>query len=155
MNLTEIQHNLIGEWTGDNLLRLSWLTPQDYVSQTRLSVLPVAKGNFLTFTYTWSHEDTAHEGMILLGYNKDQGIATAAWVDSWHMSSKIMSCEGSIDGRGVIALRGSYEAPPGPDWGWRITITANAGRELQIVMHNCSPEGVEELAVQADYTRMV
>jgi len=155
MNLTEIQHNLIGEWTGANLLRLGWLTPPDHVSQTRLSVAPVAKGKFLTFTYTWSHEDTAHEGMILLGYHKDQGVATAAWVDSWHMSSKIMSCQGAIDEQGVISLRGSYEAPPGPDWGWRITITANSGRELQIVMHNCSPGGAEELAVQADYTRMV
>jgi hypothetical protein len=65
-----------------------------------------------------------------------------------------MACDGSIDQGGTILLRGSYQAPPGPDWGWRITITANSGKDLQIVMHNCTPEGAEELAVQADYARV-
>lgn len=153
MKLTEIHDNLIGDWTGANLLRLSWLTPSDYHSSSRLSVAPVAKGKFLSFTYTWSHEEVSQEGLILLGYDDKQEVATAAWVDSWHMSSKTMSCQGEIDERGAIVLRGSYEAPPGPDWGWRIVITPNSGKELQIIMYNCSPEGAEELAVQADYKR--
>jgi hypothetical protein len=59
MKLTEIQNDLVGEWTGSNLLRLSWLTPSDYHSSSRLSVMPVAKGKFLSFTYTWSHEDAS------------------------------------------------------------------------------------------------
>jgi hypothetical protein len=153
MKLTEIQNDFIGEWTGSNLLRLSWLTPSDYHSPSRLSVQPVAKGKFLMFTYTWSHEDVSQEGVILLGCDAQQEVATAAWVDSWHMSSKIMLCEGVIDSQGAINIRGSYEAPPGPDWGWRIVITPKSGRELQIVMYNISPEGAEELAVQADYKR--
>ena len=154
MNLTEIQNNLIGDWDGKNLLRLSWVTPPDNYSPSRLSVAPVAKGKFLLFTYTWSHENIPHEGVILLGYDNNQGVATAAWVDSWHMSGKIFSCQGTIDQQGAIDLRGSYEAPPGPDWGWRITINSDSGKQLQIVMHNCTPEGAEELAVQADYTRV-
>lgn len=153
MNLTELQDTLIGAWAGNNLLRLSWLTPPDHNSPSNLSVAQAAKGKFLTFTYTWSHEDIAQEGLLVLGYDTQQEVVTAAWVDSWHMSSKIMSCQGTIDQQGVIDLRGSYEAPPGPDWGWRIVITALSGKELQIVMYNCSPEGVEELAVQADYKR--
>jgi hypothetical protein len=104
-------------------------------------------------TYTWSHEEVAQEGLILLGYDDKQEIATAAWVDSWHMSSKIMSCQGTIDAQGAIDLRGSYEAPPGPDWGWRIVITPKAGKELQMVMYNITPEGAEDLAVKADYKR--
>ena len=153
MNLTEIRNTLIGAWTGDNLLRLSWLTPPDYRSPSNLLVAQVAKGKFLTFTYTWSHEDNDQEGLLMLGYDERQKVATAAWVDSWHMSSKIMSCQGTIDQKGSIDLRGSYEAPPGPDWGWRIVITAPSEKELQIIMYNCSPDGVEELAVQADYKR--
>jgi hypothetical protein len=70
------------------------------------------------------------------------------------MSSKVMFCQGAINTQGIIDLRGSYEAPPGPDWGWRIIITAPSDNQLQIVMYNCSPEGVEELAVQADYKRL-
>src|SRR5262249_39660991 len=154
MTLNEIQNNLSGEWTGTNLLRQSWVTPPDTHSSSRLSVRSVAKDKFLMFTYTWSHENVPHEGLILLGYDKGQGVATAAWVDSWHMSAKIMSCQGSIDQQGVIDLRGTYEAPPGPDWGWRIIINSNLDRQLQIVMYNCSPEGEEDLAVQADYNRL-
>jgi len=153
MKLIEIQDHLIGDWTGSNLLRLSWLTPSDYHSSSRLSIQPVAKEKFLKFTYSWSHEDVSQEGVILLGYDAQQEMATAAWVDSWHMSSKVMACEGTIDPQGAINIRGSYEAPPGPDWGWRIVITPKSGKELQIVMYNISPEGVEELAVQADYNR--
>ncbi|MGH7599586.1 MAG: DUF1579 family protein [bacterium] len=153
MKLTEIQDHLLGESTGTNLLRLSWLTPSDFHSSSRLSVKPVAKGKFLTLTYTWSHEDVSQEGVILLGYDAQQEMVTAAWVDSWHMSSKIMACEGSIDTQGAINIRGSYEAPPGPDWGWRIVITPKSGSDLQIVMYNITPEGAEDLAVQADYKR--
>jgi hypothetical protein len=151
MKLTEIQNYLVGDWTGSNLLRLSWLTPSDYHSPSHLFVKPVARGKFLSFTYTWSHEDVSQEGVILLGYDATQEMATAAWVDSWHMSSKTMACEGSIEAQGAINVRGSYEAPPGPDWGWRIVITPKSGKKLQIVMDNISPEGAEELAVRADY----
>ena len=154
MDLKEIQGNLIGTWTGNNLLRLSSLTPSDYSSSSNLSVSQVAKGKFLAFTYTWEHDNIPQEGMLIVGYDKKQNIATAAWVDSWHMSSKIMFCQGTNDGKGIIDLRGSYEAPSGPDWGWRIVITARSDNQLQIVMHNCSPEGAEELAVQADYKRI-
>ncbi len=152
MNLIEIQHNLIGDWDGTNLLRFPAVADSS-LSTTRLSVKPVVKRKFLSFIYSWSHEGASHEGFILLGHHKDNGIVTAAWADSWHMSARIMSCEGSIDQHGVIALRGCFEAPPGPDRGWRINIASNSGRELHITMRNVAPEGIEELAVRADYRR--
>jgi hypothetical protein len=89
--------------------------------------------------------------VLLFGYD-EQNAASAAWVDSFHMSTKIMSCTGTAT-NGTAELRGSYEAPPDPDWGWRITIRSLSANELKIIMHNISPEGQEDLAVQADYTR--
>jgi hypothetical protein len=151
MNLTDIQNNLIGDWDGTNLLRFPTLASS--LSTSHLSVKPVVKRKILIFTYTWSHEGSSQEGFILLGDDKEQGIATAAWADSWHMSAKIMSCQGSINQQGVITLCGSYGAPPGPDRGWRIAITSNSGRELHISMSNLAPEGLEELTVRADYRR--
>jgi hypothetical protein len=153
MNLNQIQDELIGVWTGNNLLRLSWLTPSDFVSQSELSVSSVAKGKFLKFDYTWNHEGVSQEGMILFGYDMKAETATGAWVDSWHQSSKVMSCQGTIDSTGTIDLRGSYEAPPGPDWGWRFVINAPSGSELKLAMYNVSPDGEEELAVEANYKR--
>ena len=154
MDMSEIQGNLIGEWTGKNLLRLNWLTPSDYFSSSDLSVLQGAKGTFLTFNYSWVHENVPQEGMLVVGYDRIQNITTAAWIDSWHMSSKVMFCQGTINAQGIINLRGSYEAPPGPDWGWRIMIITPSDNILQLIMFNCSPEGLEELAVQADYKRV-
>jgi hypothetical protein len=150
MDIKDIYGNLIGDWTGKNLLRLSWLTPSDYFSSSHLSVAQAARGKFLIFHYGWDHENEPQEGTLLVGHDK-QNIATAAWVDSWHMNSNVMFCQGSVTAQGIIDLRGSYKAPPGPDWGWRIIITAGSCDTLQITMYNCSPDGTEELAVQADY----
>jgi hypothetical protein len=44
---------------------------------------------------------------------------------------------------GAVLVRGSYGVPPGPDWGWTI----------RVVMHNIWPNGREDLAVEATYTR--
>lgn len=54
--------------------------------------------------------------------------------------------------RGVIDVRGSYAAPPGPDWGWRFII-APAQMSLGLVMYNITPAGQEALAVEASYVR--
>ena len=52
-------------------------------------------------------------------------------------------------------LRGRYEDPAGPEWGWGSTVRSGSAGELQIVMNNISPEGQEDLAVQADYQRQI
>ncbi len=152
MSLTNIQNRLLGVWSGENLLRTPWLTPPEQVSPSRLSVGPAAAGKFLVFSYTWSHDNVPQEGLLLLGNDEKQNVATAAWVDSWHMSSKVMACAGTVSDEGVIDLRGSYEAPPGPDWGWRIVVSSSESG-LEMAMYNVTPEGEEELAVRARYTR--
>ncbi len=70
MNFNDLQNRLLGEWTGTNLMRLNWLTPSDYHSPSRMIVSRVAQGKFLAFTYTWSHENVAHEGYVLVGYDE-------------------------------------------------------------------------------------
>jgi hypothetical protein len=70
------------------------------------------------------------------------------------MGDKVMACRGAVSNRGEISVLGSYAAPTGPDWGWRIVITPDEGQSLRIVMFNISPDGQEELAVETDYTRV-
>ena len=62
-----------------------------------------------------------------------------------------MACEGAVEPDGAIAVRGSYAAPPGPDWGWRIVIRPAGKPALHIVMYNVTPGGQEALAVEATY----
>lgn len=151
MNFKALKLALIGGWTGTSQLYLEPPPAKSLDSASHLSVTPVARGSFLQFDYDWTYESETQTGVLLLGSEEDDA-ASAAWIDSFHMSSRIMSCIGTATTSGTD-LKGTYKAPPGPDWGWRITIRSGSAGELQIIMHNISPEGKEDLAVQADYQR--
>ena len=153
MKIADLHPRLLGSWRGDNRLWLSGPTSPELVSASRLVIAPAAHGAFTTLTYTWAFKGAEQEGVMLVGNANDAETASAAWVDSWHMSAKVMACHGTVDDSGAISVLGSYEAPPGPDWGWRITINEPAPGQLRLVMHNISPDGQAELAVQGDYTR--
>jgi len=142
---------LIGEWQGTKQLYFEPPPAPAISSASSLSARSVAGGRFLQFDYSWTYECEQQTGLLLVGYDEDNA-ASAAWVDSFHASSKILFCTGTA-ASGTVDVRGSYPAPPGPDWGWRIQIRSTSAREFQIVMHNISPEGQEDLAVQIDSTR--
>jgi hypothetical protein len=140
MKLMDLSSKFIGHWQGKYRLVLSWLPNPDFISVS---------------SYDWQHEGVSQDGLILIGNNnnKEAGV-TASWVDSWGMSGKIMNCYGTINQQGDIALRGSYEVPDNPDWGWRIEIPCPTDNTLQIIMYNLSPEGEEFLAGDANYARV-
>ncbi len=153
MTLHDLQNDLIGVWAGENLLRLSWQTPTDYQSLSELTVASAVREKFLTFNYQWSHENAPHEGLLLVGFDAQQKIANASWVDSWHQSAKPLVLSGTIDASGAIDLRGSYAVPNHPDWSWRIVL-ATENDALEMTMYNISPEAAEDLAVRAVYERV-
>jgi hypothetical protein len=62
-----------------------------------------------------------------------------------------MDCRGSAKGEGGISVQGSYPAPPGPDWGWRIVVEPREGAGFRLEMRNVTPEGEEAIAVEAEY----
>lgn len=152
MRLSQLQDRFVGEWAGTKKLWLSAASPEQ-ASDSRMSIAPVAGGKFLAVRYTWSYEGEAQEGFLLVGNENRAGVATSAWGDSWHMGGKLMSSTGAVDDNGEISLAGSYEAPPDPDWGWRTVLTPQGGA-LRMEMYNVSPQGMEELAVRADYVRV-
>ena len=65
----------------------------------------------------------------------------------------LSACQGTPEMDGSISVRGTYAAPPGPDWGWRIVLGPHDGAALHLQMYNISPDGTEEVAVHAEYTR--
>ena len=151
MNFEEWKTAVIGNWRGTKQLYLELPPAPVTSSSSELSVIAVAGDSFVQLNYVCTYEGEAQTGVLLLGCD-EQNAASAAWIDSFHMSSRIMFCTGSF-ANGAADLHGSYAAPPGPDWGWRINIRPMSADELQVVMHNISPEGQEDLAVQIDYTR--
>jgi hypothetical protein len=67
----------------------------------------------------------------------------------------VLICTGTSEVDGVIDVRGSYAAPPGPNWGWRtrIGLDVDVDTMLYLTMFNVTPDGKEVLAVEGVYVR--
>jgi hypothetical protein len=144
---------LAGQWSGKYRL---WLSPDEpaYTSQTTAVVALVAQGQFVTVQYTWADEGAPQDGLLVLGYEVQRAIAHGVWIDSWHMYDQYMVCQGTVrPADGVVSLKGTYAAAPGPDWGWWIDLEPQGADAFRIVMHNVSPEGKAALAVECSYSR--
>jgi hypothetical protein len=123
-------------------------------SVSTATITPILGGRFVRLDYTWEYDNQPQEGSILWGYEGDTDTITAHWMDSWHMSDKVMVCRESKHDRSMISVLGRYSAPPGPDWGWRTTVEAtDEPPTFQMTMYNIKPEGQEDLAVRVVYTR--
>lgn len=153
MSMLEKLMAYTGSWRGNNRLQdPNTNAPED--SLTTATIIPVLGGQFIRMDYTWEYLGKPQAGSLLIGYEAEAEVVTAHWIDTWHMSDKVMACRGGASNNGEISVLGSYAAPPSPDWGWRIIITPDEGQRLRIVMFNILPDGQEELAVETDYTRV-
>jgi hypothetical protein len=147
---TSLLSNWVGSWRGNS--RLIQHGQPERASESELAVTPVVLGRFVRVDYTWAYMGKGQEGSLLLGFDSSRAVVEAAWVDSWHMGEKMMICPGEVRGDGGVSVLGSYAAPPGADWGWRIEIGPEGGG-LVMRMFNISPEGKGELAVEGVYRR--
>ena len=147
MNVPIILTGLVGEWMGTKRL---FLTPEEEARESNASVAVflTAQSKFLTIRYAWSYEGEPQDGLLLIGFNQQQQVENATWIDSWHMNDQIMLLQGERNAAGVVSLTGSYPAPPGPNWGWWIEIDPLDGKSFKLLMHNVSPEGKADLAVE-------
>lgn len=143
-------HALAGKWQGTNRL---WLGPNEPVRESAATAVcqPVAQGKFFSLHYTWADEGKPQDGVLLLGQYQQQFSAT--WVDSWHMQDGMMPCTGGAQAGGAVSVIGHYAAPPGSDWGWRITIQPQSTDQFKLIMHNITPNGEEMVAVETVFTR--
>ena len=89
---------------------------------------PVLGGRFVRLDYTWGYQGKPQEGSLLVGFDPQSGEVSGHWIDTWHMGRLVLSLRREAAASGTIAVRGSYAAPPGPDWGWRIEIAPGERR---------------------------
>ena len=116
------------------------------------TITRVLKGKFVRLDYTWDYKGDPQEGSILFGYMPSSDEVTAYWADTWHMGHLVMECRGAGLDEHALSVFGTYEAPSGPDWGWRTKMTVDVDT-LRMEMFNVSPEGHEELAVRSSWSR--
>ncbi|HEX9952961.1 MAG TPA: DUF1579 family protein [Rubricoccaceae bacterium] len=139
-----------GLWRGTNRLHDPTTgAPAD--TPATAVVTPVVGGRFWRIAYTWIYQDRPQEGELFVGYQAEAGVATVHWADTWHTSDTVMACEGTAGDDGVVDVAGSYPAPSGPDWGWRIVVEPVGRESLRVVMHTVSPEGEVYPAVETTY----
>lgn len=142
-----------GSWKGTNILHYEGLDESPGTAR----IASILDGRFVRLDYTWSFQGKQQEGSLLVGFDPKTRTISGHWIDSWHMGHAAMICLGPEPDGGTYKLAGSYAAPPGPDWGWRIEITAGPGVDaLRVDMQNVWPGGErEEPAMEAVYTRVV
>ena len=152
MNAVNTLNTLTGQFTGTKKL---WMAPgspaQESVSQ---AVITTVGGGFSKIEYTWSTEGRPQNGVLLVRTVPGHGDQDMIWVDSWHMNSQFMVCHRENRPSAIVSARASYPAPPGPDWGWRITVKSPQQNQLTIIMDNITPEGEEMMAVEIQYERV-
>lgn len=144
---------LLGHWSGRNTLYVPWLNPPESKSEATATVSSVVNDKFLTISYTWADHGKPHQGLLLIGQNSKDGSVTASWIDSWHQGGSILQLNGDVDANGKVILRANYPAPPDPDWGWRIEVSAQPSG-FDVIMTNITPQGEESLAVETHYERL-
>jgi len=144
---------LLGRWQGRSKL---WLSPKEpaWESDSSAEVSISVQGQFLQVNFTWYVEDEAQSGLILVRWTKKEESLKAVWFDSWHMREDFMVCHGKLTPEDSALVEGTYAAPPGPDWGWRIEMIPIDEKTFILRMHNIPPGGEAELAVETIYQRM-
>ena len=144
-----------GTWKGTNILH-DPNTQRPDESPGTARVTPILDNRFVRLDYTWSYQGRTQEGSLLVGFDPNTRTISGHWIDTWHMGHAAWIGLGTEPEEGTFRLAGTYAAPPGPDWGWRIEITAGPAVDaLRMEMHNIWPDGQrEDPAVEAVYTRI-
>lgn len=144
--------DLAGSWAGPSALWFAPGTPA-FESEATARIHSTAGGRYLVVDYTWSHDGKPQEGHLVLRLAESPSAVDAVWVDSFHQSGGFMLLAADGLSPSSLSARGSYPAPPGPDWGWRITLTAESHDQCLVMMYNITPEGQEAEAVRMTLRR--
>ncbi len=124
------------QWSGTNEL---WLDPSGDEADKSEATLQIEASKL---SYTWSQEGTQHGGSIT--WNEDR----AAFQDTFHASTP-MALEHVAGSWALLDVEGTYPAPEGPPWGWRIYLSLRPGdEELVLQMLNITPWGEDGRAVR-------
>jgi len=151
MNALDGLTTCAGSWRGTNTLH-DPSTGKPEESPSTLNVPPVLGSRFVRVDYTWGYRGKPQEGSLLIGFDPKTGEVSGYWIDSWRVGRKAMSCLGTILAGSAISIKGSYAAPPGPDWGWKIEI-APMGDSLRVMHTNIDPDEKAERAADGVYAR--
>jgi hypothetical protein len=134
MTVVDLLTPLLGRRQGAN--RLRFLPADEYQTSPATATVAVTAARFVSIAYTWAHDDTPQDGLLLIAGDAEGDGASGVWVDSFHTGPTWMTFSGGLGPDGELQLRGSYPADAGPDWGWHIHVRPQDG---VLTMHNLVP----------------
>ena len=152
MGIGQKLSHLVGTWKGTNRLYVPWMPEKLKESESITTVRSKMNGQFLSIEYSWSFDNELQDGLLIIGSDPKSDAVQAVWTDSWHSKNVLMVCNGTIAGDGAVSVLGKYSVPDHPDWGWRTDIIPGED-SFRYTMYNVTPEGVEDVAVETDFTR--
>jgi hypothetical protein len=144
---------LAGSWEGTNK---TWFEPGKLAdtSAVRGTIRTLPGNRFILYEYASSLDGQAFQGMAMYGYNSLSGLFDAAWADSFHMQTHIMSASGPGLERGFSVL-GSYRFDATqPAWGWRTQVELLDANTLTITAFNIPPGEEEAKAIESAFQRV-
>jgi Protein of unknown function (DUF1579) len=145
---------MVGQWAGNKWFWQS-ASESPKVSRAHAAIVPAARGKFVRVDYTWAMDASPQEGTLLVGFDAHRGVVSGAWIDSWHMSDRLLTCTGNLTAPTVFAMSGTQVDPPAPDRVWSITFERGDSRSSTIRIYNVSPEGHKDMFVEAIFKRGV
>jgi hypothetical protein len=147
--------SIAGVWRGTNRLLMHGPNGlEEYVSETSLRAAVELEGLALEVRYDWSHEGKTRHGLLLAGFDAKGGAVNAGWMDTFHQRAGLMICTGEEEAAASgFQVKGSFEAPEGPPWGWTIGLRAESAGRLLFEMDIITPAGESAPAVRAEYQR--
>lgn len=143
-----------GDWIGRNQLWFEPGTPA-HECDTTASVVSVARESCVAIRYEWEEAGAIEEGLLVVRNAPEISDEDMVWVDSFHTGGKFMRFRGEADDAGRVVALGSYPAPGGPDWGWRIVLDSSGTDHLHLLMYNITPDGTTYPAVETRLNRRI
>jgi len=147
-------NDLQGQWKGTTK---TWFDPSVLADESSAegNIVPLFDGRFVLHEYRSSLQGQPFEGRMELGYHMKENKFQMSWMDTFHMGTGIMLCEGEAS-NGNFSVMGNYSTG-GDDpqtWGWRTTIEKIDDNSITIRAYNITPEGEESLATETNYQRV-